>query len=55
MDEFKEDKLKSGPGGKGGEVKSPKQPIAIGLSEARKAGAEVPKKKSKSKLYAGRK
>jgi hypothetical protein len=37
--------LKSGPGGKGGTVKSRKQAIAIGLSEARKKGAKVPKKK----------
>jgi uncharacterized protein DUF6496 len=38
--------LKSGKGGKGGTVKSRKQAIAIGLSEARKKGAKVPKKKS---------
>ena len=38
--------LKSGQGGKGGRVKSRKQAIAIGLSEARKKGAKVPKKKS---------
>jgi Family of unknown function (DUF6496) len=38
--------LKSGPGGKGGRVKSRKQAIAIGLSEARKKGAKVPRKKS---------
>ena len=38
--------LKSGPGGKGGTVKSRKQAIAIGLSEARKKGAKVPRKKS---------
>ena len=31
--------LKSGPGGKGGKVKSRKQAIAIGLSEARKKAA----------------
>lgn len=36
--------LKSGPGGKGGTVRSRKQAIAIGLSEARKKGAKVPKK-----------
>jgi hypothetical protein len=40
--------LKSGKGGKGGTVKSRKQAIAIGLSEARKKGAKVPKKKSRS-------
>jgi hypothetical protein len=37
--------LRSGPGGKGGRVKSRKQAIAIGLSEARKKGAKVPKKR----------
>jgi Family of unknown function (DUF6496) len=35
--------LKSGRGGKGGQVKSREQAIAIGLSEARKKGAKVPK------------
>jgi hypothetical protein len=38
--------LKSGRSGKGGKVKSRKQAIAIGLSEARKKGARVPRKKS---------
>jgi len=38
--------LKSGKGGKGGKVKSRKQAIAIGLSEARKKGAKVPRKKA---------
>jgi hypothetical protein len=38
--------LKSGKGGKGGTVKSRKQAIAIGLSEAREKGAKVPKKKA---------
>jgi hypothetical protein len=33
--------------GKGGPVKSRKQAIAIGLSEARKKGAKVPRKKSR--------
>lgn len=37
--------LMSGKGGKGGRVTSRKQAIAIGLSEARKRGAKVPKKK----------
>jgi len=37
--------LRSGKGGKGGQVKSRKQAIAIGLSEARKKGAKVPAKK----------
>jgi Family of unknown function (DUF6496) len=40
--------LRSGKGGKGGRVKSRKQAIAIGLSEARKKGARVPRKKSGS-------
>jgi hypothetical protein len=39
--------LKSGSSGKS--VKSRKQAIAIGLSEARKKGAKVPKKASKKK------
>jgi hypothetical protein len=38
--------LKSGKAGKGGAVNSRKQAIAIGLSEARKKGARVPRKKS---------
>ncbi len=42
----KKGSLRSGRGGKGGKVKSRKQAIAIGLSEARKKGAKVPKKKS---------
>lgn len=37
--------LRSGKRGKGGKVKSRKQAIAIGLSEARKKGAKVPRKK----------
>jgi hypothetical protein len=41
--------LKSGKGGKGGTVKSRKQAIAIALSEARKKGKKVPKRKSSSK------
>jgi hypothetical protein len=40
--------LLSGKGGKGGKVTSRKQAIAIGLSEARKKGAKVPRKKSGS-------
>ncbi|HVS93907.1 MAG TPA: DUF6496 domain-containing protein [Mucilaginibacter sp.] len=43
MHEMKEGKLKSGSGKK---VTSRKQAVAIGLSEARKEGAKVPKKKS---------
>ncbi len=37
--------LRSGKGGKGGAVKSRKQAIAIGLSEAREKGAKAPRKK----------
>jgi hypothetical protein len=44
MDRFKKGKLKSGKGGKGGTVKTRKQAIAIGLSEARKEGKKVPRK-----------
>jgi len=46
MRRYKRGKAKSGPGGKGGRVKSRKQAIAIGLSKARKKGKKVPKKKS---------
>jgi hypothetical protein len=46
MHKEKRGTLHSGKGGKGGIVKSRKQAIAIGLSEARKKGAKVPKKKS---------
>src|SRR4029079_15741240 len=38
--------LRSGPGGKGGKVKSRKQAIVSELSEARKKGAKVPRKSS---------
>ncbi|MGH7717729.1 MAG: DUF6496 domain-containing protein [Gemmatimonadaceae bacterium] len=38
--------LRSGKGGKGGKVTSRKQAIAIGLSEARKKGAKVPRKRA---------
>lgn len=46
MHEFGENKLHSG-SKKGPLVSNPKQAIAIGLSEARKAGAKIPKKKGK--------
>ncbi len=49
MHRKKKGTLSSGKGGKGGKVKSKKQAIAIGLSEARKKGAKVPKKKSSKK------
>jgi hypothetical protein len=47
MHERKEGTLKSGRSGK--KVTSKKQAIAIGLSEARKEGGKVPRKKSSSK------
>jgi hypothetical protein len=47
MHKAKRGKLKSGKSGK--TVKSRKQAIAIGLSEARKKGAKVPKKKTSKK------
>lgn len=47
MREMKHGTLKSGRSGK--KVKSRKQAIAIGLSEARKSGAKVPAKKSTRK------
>jgi len=47
MHERKRGTLRSGSSGK--KVKSRKQAIAIGLSEARRSGAKVPKKKSSRK------
>jgi hypothetical protein len=47
MHERKEGTLKSGRSGK--KVTSRKQAIAIGLSEARKQGSKVPRKKSTAK------
>ena len=47
MRERKRGTLRSGRSGK--KVTSRKQAIAIGLSEARKAGAKVPKKRSSKK------
>jgi hypothetical protein len=41
--------LRSGKGGRGGRVKSRKQAIAIGLSEARRKGKKVPRKRSSSR------
>jgi hypothetical protein len=46
MHERKRGKLRSGRSGK--KVKSRKQAIAIGLAEARRAGAKVPKRRRKS-------
>lgn len=50
MHERKEGTLRSG--GSGRKVTSRKQAIAIGLSEARRAGGKVPKKKGKAKSKA---
>ncbi len=47
MHERKRGTLKSG--GSGKKVTSRKQAIAIGLSEARRAGGKVPRQKSSSK------
>jgi Family of unknown function (DUF6496) len=44
MHRYKRGTAKSGPGGKGGKVKSRKQAIAIGLSKTRQKGKRVPKK-----------
>ena len=46
MHKFKRGQLKSGKGGRGGRVKSRRQAIAIGLSEARKKGKKVPRKRA---------
>jgi hypothetical protein len=51
MHERKRGTLRSGRSGK--RVTSRKQAIAIGLSEARRAGGKVPRKKGSSKRRAG--
>jgi hypothetical protein len=53
MHERKSGKLKSGRSGK--TVKSRKQAIAIGLSEARKAGGKVPSRKASSRKSSSKK
>ena len=53
MKRKKKGTLKSGKGGKGGTVKSRKQAIAIGLSEARAKGKKVPKKAKKKSAKRG--
>lgn len=53
MRERKKGTLKSGRNGK--KVTSRKQAIAIGLSEARKAGAKVPNKNTSKKRNTGKK
>jgi Family of unknown function (DUF6496) len=52
MHEFKRGQLKSGGRAK---VKNPKQAIAIGLSEARRAGADVPPQKKGAATKSGAK
>jgi hypothetical protein len=47
MRRYKRGTAKSGPGGRGGKVKSRKQAIAIGLSKARKKGKKVPAKRAR--------
>jgi hypothetical protein len=47
MHRYKRGTAKSGPGGRGGKVKSRKQAIAIGLSKARKKGKNVPAKRAR--------
>ena len=49
MRRYEKGTAKSGPGGKGGKVKSRKQAIAIGLSIARKKGKKVPARKAATK------
>ena len=53
MHERKKGTLKSG--GSGKKVTNPKQAIAIGLSEARKEGARIPKKGASRKKAATKK
>lgn len=52
MHEMKEGTLRSG--GSGRKVKSRKQAIAIGLSEARREGGKVPRKKSAKRKTAAK-
>ncbi len=52
MHEYKHHQLRSGSGKK---VTNPKQAIAIGLNEAREAGARIPKKGAAKKRTAGKK
>jgi hypothetical protein len=49
MHRRKRGSLKRGKGGRGGTVKSRRQAVAIGLSEARRKGKKVPAKKRSSK------
>ncbi|MGA9010402.1 MAG: DUF6496 domain-containing protein [Xanthobacteraceae bacterium] len=49
MKRFERGTARSGPGGRGGKVKSRKQAIAIALSEARKEGKRPPKRPAKKR------
>ena len=53
MHERKRGKLRSGRSGR--KVKSRKQALAIGLSEARRAGAKVPRRKGRKRKSSRRK
>ncbi len=55
MHRRKKGTLRRSKGGKGGKVKSRKQAIAIGLSEARRKGKKVPKRKSSKRKSSKRK
>lgn len=55
MHRRKKGTLRSGKGGKAGKVTSRKQAIAIGLSEARKKGAKVPRKRTSKRSSSRRK
>ena len=46
MRRYERGTARNGKGGKGGKLKSRKQAIAIALSEARKEGKRVPKKRA---------
>ena len=50
MHEFKTGTLKSS---SGATVRKRKQAIAIALSEARQAGAQIPKKRKKKRVFGG--
>jgi hypothetical protein len=52
MHEMKQGKLRSG--SSGAKVKTRKQAIAIGLSEARRSGAKVPRKSARKKSSGSR-
>ncbi len=55
MHRRKKGTLRRSKGGKGGKVKSRKQAIAIGLSEARRKGKKVPRRKSSKRKSSKRK